>query len=187
MYLYKIGYGSYEESCFVSFTHEKRFTHDELTKIIGEATVKAIKKQKTQEHHTVHNFQDVFKDYKDNDVIHILQSDYGFVAIEYDEFWSCFGWPSIFVKKDWGSDRDENLDAITDAVLAAGFTREDDDHFARTERSAKKFKDWMHTVYCSDCEEKDTCAPFKEGGADHSDCSMNAILSKEYYEWDKTH
>lgn len=139
MYLYKIGYGSYEESCFVSFTHEKKFTHDELTKVIGEAVVKAIKKQKAREYHDIHNFQDVFDNYK--------------------------------------GDRDEDLDAITDAVLAAGFTREDDDHIMRTERRAKRFKNWMLTVYCSDCEEGRTCIHFKDGDVDNSPCATEAAMA----------
>lgn len=126
--LYKIGWYSYEESCYISFTHDEKYSHDELTKIIGEAAVKAIKEEKGEKHHYLHGFDDIFYAVAD-----ILGRDYGFAPLAYDEEWDIFGWASIFDKTDWGSNRDEVLDEITNTVLAAGFTRNDDDHIRRTE------------------------------------------------------
>lgn len=142
MYKYKIGYTSYEESHFVELEHEKQFTADELADIVADATVEVIKQLKAfpkEAYMHVHSFQDVCSgSYKDDGVNlgDCLIAKFGFKAITYEQVFSTFGWPSIFHKKDWKGDRSATLDRITDRVLAAGFTIDDDD-FLRGQKESR--------------------------------------------------
>jgi len=121
-YNYKIGYHSHEESDYVELQHEKKFSDNELTEMIAEATVEIIKKRTGN---YTHNFQDIFGD---SSLIQYLIEKFGFKLIEYELRWSAFGWASIFDKTNWKEDRGDHLDKITDAVNKAGFTRKDDDY-----------------------------------------------------------
>lgn len=125
-YNYKIGYNSHEESDYVELQHETKFSDNELTEMLAEATVETIKKMKQTGDRT-HNFQDIF--YFENDsLIQCLIEKFGFKLIDYELCWSVFGWASIFDKKDWKGDRHNHLDKITEAVNKAGFIRKDDDY-----------------------------------------------------------
>jgi len=144
MYNYKIGYGSYEESSYRELQHEKKFIDEEITEMIAEAVVDTIKKMKMDTRYYTHNFQDVFEGcYKKDcpDVCKYLIEKFGFKPIEYELFWSVFGWPSIFDKTDWEGGRDsqnDHLNKITEAVNKAGFTREDDSHLSMMNDYSKK-------------------------------------------------
>jgi hypothetical protein len=130
MYRYKIGYTSYEESSFVELEHEQKYTHQELSEIIANATVEVVKVLKKIPNSYTHSFQDVFEGlYSECNVISYLIANKGFKRIEYQDVWSVFGWASIFDKTDWGSEnRDWELDFIVEKILEAGFTKEDDRH-----------------------------------------------------------
>lgn len=128
-YNYKIGYHSYEESDYVELQHETKFSDNELTEMIAEATVETIKKTKISNNY-MHNFQDIFES-KDPSLIEYLIEKFGFKLIEYELSWRVFGWSSVFDKDEWGDDRGEHLDKITDAVNKAGFTRKDDNYLRR--------------------------------------------------------
>ncbi len=123
---YKIGYYSHEESDYVELQHEKKFSDDELTEMIADATVETIKKMKITGDET-HSFQDIFN-YGNDNLVQYLIEKFGFKTIEYELNWSVFGWASLFDKTDWKWDRDNSLDKITEAVNKAGFTRKDDDY-----------------------------------------------------------
>lgn len=123
-YNYKIGYYSHEESDYVELQHEKKFSDNELSDMIAEATVETIKKMKRAGNYT-HNFQDIFSE---DSLIQYLIEKFGFRRIEYELNWNIFGWASIFDKADWKEDRDDRLDKITEEVNKTGFSREDDDY-----------------------------------------------------------
>ena len=135
-YLYKIGYGSYEESEYTELAHDKKFSEAELQVMICDCAVKSVKmirRPDTEEGWDwVHNYQDI-----DSYVISYLMDDYGFEKVGYEAQWSCFGWPSIFTKDDW-SERGESINAITDAIIAAGFTIEDDSHLSEALREKRR-------------------------------------------------
>lgn len=126
-YNYKIGYYSHEESDYVELQHKTKFSDNELTEMIAEATVDTIKKMKMTDNHYIHTFQDVF-DSEDPSLIQYLIEKFGFKLIEYELSYRVFGWGSVFDKDEWGDDRGEHLDKITDTLNKAGFTRKDDDH-----------------------------------------------------------
>lgn len=136
-YHYKIGYYSHEESNYEELQHENKFSDDELTEMIAEATVETIKKAKMTDNHYIHNFQDVFDD-KDNSLIIYLIEKFGFKLIIYESTWNVFGWASIFDKDEWRDDRGEHLDKITDIVNRVGFTRKDDDYLGRHDEIDKQ-------------------------------------------------
>jgi len=122
-YNYKIGYYSDEGSDCIELQHEKKFSDSELTEMIAEATIDTIKKMKQTRYYT-HSFQDIFDDPR---FVQYLIEKFGFNLIEYESYWSVFGWASIFDKSDWKESRDDLLNKITEAVNKAGFSRKDDD------------------------------------------------------------
>lgn len=42
MFLYKFGYGSYEESCFYEVCHKKQFSEEEFNSIVIDAIIKVL-------------------------------------------------------------------------------------------------------------------------------------------------
>lgn len=124
MYKYKIGYGSYEDSEYFEVEHEKLFTDEEFTDMIGYAAVEAIKKCKIETGY-VHGLRGLVEY-----IPEYLISLYGFKEIKYDKFWNVMGWASVFVKGDWaGHDSAEErkrLDRIVEIVNEAGFSEVDD-------------------------------------------------------------
>lgn len=137
-YNYKIGYYSHEESNYVELQHEKKFSDEELTEMISEYTVYIIKIMKQNDDY-IHSFQDIFNS-GDQGIIQYLKEKYGFNDIEYELFWSVFGWASIFDKSDWKGDRDNHLEKIADVVNKAGYTRNDDDHLRWYDEVEKEWK-----------------------------------------------
>ncbi len=131
-YNYKIGYYSHEESDFVELQHDKKFSDDELTEMIAKTTVDIIKKMKKVNDQT-HNFQDIFNS-EDHSIIQCLIEKFGFKSVEYELYWSVFGWASVSDKTSWKGDRDNRLDKITDVVNKAGFTRKDDDYLREDDK-----------------------------------------------------
>lgn len=128
-YNYKIGYYSHEESDYVELQHEIKFSDNELTEMLAEATVDIITKMKKRIRY-IHNFQDAFES-EDPSLIRYLIEKFGFKLIDHELCWSAFGWASVFDKSDWKGDRDDHLDKITDIVNRTGFTRKDDDCLRR--------------------------------------------------------
>lgn len=118
MYTYKISYHTPEGGCETEFSHKKQFTEEELTGVIGAATVEAIKRirAKRGKNAYVHSFEGIYRD-----VMGVLE-ERGFVFIEreYVVDWTTFGWASVFKREGWETYRDEHNDAIADAVSGAG-------------------------------------------------------------------
>jgi len=134
-----------EESAYVELEHKKKFSEKELLDIVADAAVEVVKQMKAlplEKYVHLHNFQDIFSGNYCTDRINLascLVDKFGFKRIEYEQVFSVFGWPSIFHKGDWESDREKNLDYITDKVLAAGFSKKDDTHFQHQKESKKKY------------------------------------------------
>ena len=145
MYRYKIGYTSYEESSFVELEHELKYTEEQLADVVADATVEVIKQMKALPKEAmmrVHSFQDICSGSYTDDGISLadcLINKFGFKPIVYEQVFSVFGWPSIFHKTDWKGDRSVTLNKITDRVLAAGFTIDDDDYLRSQKESRAEF------------------------------------------------
>lgn len=124
MYKYKIGYSWEEGSGDIELEHEKLFTKDEITDMVGQAVVEVIKKYKMNDR-LVHAFEDTF-----HDISEYMESLFGFKKIEYDVYWCINGMTSIFKRDDWTDYFDEERSKILDGVIKkvneAGFSERDD-------------------------------------------------------------
>lgn len=135
MYKYKIGYYSEEDSHYFEVEHDLKFTEDQITMMVIQASkeiapkllaidAKEKNKRYTKEEMEVGmcspdvDFQDLFYHYE-NGILTIetwLIKNRGFKVVEYEASWSVFGWASVFDKEDWGSYRSEVMDQISDAL-----------------------------------------------------------------------
>lgn len=111
MFLYKFGYGSYEESCFYEVCHKKQFSEEEFNSIVIGAIIKVLQdfvdgKRKLYvgdegiSYDEIHEY--VFEELK----------KIGFEKIQYKSTWSVFGWPSLTNKGSWGKQRGDKLNEI---------------------------------------------------------------------------
>jgi hypothetical protein len=141
MHLYKVGYGSYEDSGDVTLSHEKLFSKEEFNKMAVEASVAVVRKAYAREdgsrwsaiddlsrsdserypNHELHSFSDIYWD-----VAKEMCEMFGFKEVKFAAGFFCFGWASIFDQADWDSDRDDELKAVTAALNAAGFDKSHD-------------------------------------------------------------
>lgn len=141
MHLYKVGYGSYEDSGDVTLSHEKLFSREEFNKMAVEASVAFVKKAYACEDgsrwsalddisrpdaekypkHELHTFSDIYCG-----VAEQMCEMFGFKEVKFAAGFFCFGWASIFDQTDWDSDRDDELKAVTAALNAAGFDKSHD-------------------------------------------------------------
>jgi hypothetical protein len=120
MYLYEVGYSSYEETPSTLLHHEKCYTKEEFSKLVILVSCQIVK-EKIDAGEQLNNFDSIYWD-----VTQKLISDYGFIkATPHAEFMP-FGWASIFSNKDWEKDRDEQLTALTNALNAIGYSAECD-------------------------------------------------------------
>lgn len=128
MYLYNIGYGTYEESEHVQLMHSERFSEQELHLKVVAAIIRVL--QKIVDGHkfkrTINgkeydsnplvtergvSFQEIFEP-----VIDELKLD-GFVKVTFETQWSTFGWPSLTDPSDWRTQRDE-VNEVADLIPA---------------------------------------------------------------------
>ena len=138
MYLYRVGYGTYEESEHVALSHEKSFTKEDFRKLVVETTVDVVKFviQKKEEEKDIENEDD--KEYTDyylhsfqdvlDDVIKKMIEEHGFSRVEYRAQFSVFGWASLFDKGDWETETkmDVGLNSIRQRLSEEGFSRKND-------------------------------------------------------------
>ncbi len=116
-YAYKVGYGSHEDSEYAELISEECFTSDQLRYLVHQAVIEVLEDIKAG---------------KDDDIFltdngpsyaelhwHVIQKlvvNHNFELLEYNSEWACFGWPSVTDARDWGSQRDEDLNELTSAI-----------------------------------------------------------------------
>lgn len=122
MFVYVVGYGTCEESEFEYLYHEEKFTKEEFEGMIHACALNAIRDMKEQDEY-IHSYQSIH-----DETIAYLKNDYEFKSVEPELEWIVFGWASIFKHGDWNTYRTEpdNLTALIDRVIAAGYTVKDD-------------------------------------------------------------
>lgn len=111
MYLYKFGYGSYEDSDFTEIFHIKQFSEQEFFNIIKNAIIRVLqgvidKKYNPYIHENGLSYESIHEF-----MLEELKSD-GFKKIQYQTEWSCFGWPSMVDKSSWSGQRGPELDRL---------------------------------------------------------------------------
>ncbi len=127
MYTYIVGYGTCEESEFSYLTHEEQFTKEEFEEMIHTCALKVIKQRKEADDY-LHSYQGIH-----DRLVQYLKVDFGFGDVEVEQSWSVFGWASLFKHGDWDMYRHEpdNLTALVDKILAAGYGVKDDSYLSR--------------------------------------------------------
>ena len=137
MYLYKLGYGSYEDSCYVELSHEKKFNKKQFELIIFECVDLAIqKKRKDKYQFLLHTFADVM-DY----VSDCMVSKFGFKCIEYEQDWYCWGWASIFPGiRGWKHEVGSETRRLRKYLKGKGYTKEDDGMYQMDKKSKEEYK-----------------------------------------------
>ena len=110
MYIYNIGYHSYEESDYIQNFHKKKINKKGLEDIIIKATVNVFKS------HEVKKDKGVTFQYILYDVVEELIKNFGFKEVEFTSQFNIFGWANILDEKDWEGDRDEQLKKLTKSI-----------------------------------------------------------------------
>jgi len=145
MFKYKIGYAGYDDSESFEFEHERPFSRDEITDMVGRAVVECIRELKRdEEKYYVHDFGHV------GDILrkHLVRM-YGFKPVEYKCVWEAQAEESLFVMPEAGENmhpNKENLLGVVRIVNAAGFGAEDDSYLCYMEELRKKNEE-------GDCDE----------------------------------
>lgn len=107
MHIYSIGYGTYEESEYEQFYHQKKYTKSQLSKLVHKAVTKVLEDMMKDKPSYVHEdgptFQDIF-----HKVCEKLES-MGFERVKFDAEWKCFGWSSLCIDNWKGQDDSENI------------------------------------------------------------------------------
>ena len=108
---YSIGYSSYEDSCYDILTHTKKFTEQDIEYFL----VEYINSRKNLPSKTL-VFSNTLSEIIPYHFISFLCRRKGFKRVKFTVDFSRFGWPDIFDKNDWKSERKE-LDPITDKLI----------------------------------------------------------------------
>lgn len=116
MFLYNIGYGSYEESEFTQMTFDKELSQEDLHKYVINAILTVLNNviNKKYNRFRISEFGVSYQDIHDY-VIEELEK-VGFQQVKFTAEWSCFGWPSLTDDKDWEGQRNETLDRISKEI-----------------------------------------------------------------------
>lgn len=110
MFIYNLGYHTYEESEYIQLYHNKKFNKKEFEKIVIKATITILKKYEIKSTEIV-TFQDILYD-----VVEELIKNFGFKKVKFSSEFNVFGWANILNEKDWEYNRDEQLNKLTKAV-----------------------------------------------------------------------
>lgn len=111
-YLYKVGYGSYEDSAYAELTHETCYSEEELHKLIVNAIIKVLESIMDNQCKVSLDEEGVsYEEIHDHVITELIVHD-GFKKVAYQAQWSCFGWPSIVSEDSWKGQRDETLNKI---------------------------------------------------------------------------
>jgi hypothetical protein len=109
-YLYRIGYGSMEESSFWEFSHSEKFSDDELAEVVENAIVDTIKGDRDR--HDGEDCNMTFQDVMENPSFIEQLEKRGFTRVEYTAKFSAFGWTRCDDPDDWGQHTDSDEKAM---------------------------------------------------------------------------
>ncbi len=110
MYIYNVGYDTYEESEHVQLYHKNKFSNREFKEKVKTAVVNILNKTKIKDKEKI-SFQSIF-----DEVIEELVKNFGFKEVKFDAEFGVFGWADILDKEDWKDVRGEELNELTDFV-----------------------------------------------------------------------
>lgn len=120
MNLYRMGYGTFEESDYAILSHDKSFSEEEFHGIVVKAITRVLEGVLSGTYSSEcgdRNYVSLSKRGVSYQAIHefvvkeLVEHD-GFEEVVYQAKWSVFGWPSLTSDKDWKSQRDEQIDKV---------------------------------------------------------------------------
>ena len=110
MYIYSMGYHTYEESDNIQLYHEKKFSKKKFEDIVTKATVNVLKEPEFKKDKHI-SFQDIIYDIAEE-----LIKNFGFKEVKFTADFNIFGWANILDEEDWKRDRDAQLKLLTKAI-----------------------------------------------------------------------
>jgi hypothetical protein len=110
-YYYLIGYSSYEDSREIPLSNTKKFTESDIEDFLVEY-INSRKNLPTKTFISRNTLAEIIP----NGFVSFLCRKKGFKKLEYTSQYFRFGWPDIFDKNDWESERD-GLNSITDRLV----------------------------------------------------------------------
>lgn len=116
MFLYKFGYGSYEDSMYSEIASEKEFSEDEFKEVVIKAIIRVMEGVATGKYRVyLHGEGPSYAAIHEYVLRELLEVD-GFQMVEYKSTWGCFGWPSLIEPTSWESQRGQDLNEVTNTI-----------------------------------------------------------------------
>lgn len=103
MHIYKIGYGSPEDSYYYEFQHEKKFTEVQLREIIAECITEVMPKVMPN------NFGSCDKKFSSillDERFEQTMLKHGFIPLKYEAIYYLSGWSSVLDDTDYFADEE---------------------------------------------------------------------------------
>jgi len=115
MYLYKVGFYSYEENSYAILSHENKFESldDFMLEAVTHVLEKIAKNVGGRIYIGPHGPE---YEYIHKEVIEYLINNFGFKEVDYQATWSVFGWASLTDNSSWEYDRDDQLQELTERL-----------------------------------------------------------------------
>ena len=134
MYVYKIGYGGFEESGSIELCHEDKFTKEQMTDMIAEAVIYKIRNK--DEYDYFYGYDHFINEF----VAMYLIKEKGFSTVEYELVWEGCCNASMFYEAEHSSYRlpDEHHELIR-LLNDAGIDKSYDD-FLRLDKEYEEEK-----------------------------------------------
>jgi len=106
-YVYNVGYGTCEESDFVQWIHAEQFSEDELSVIVEDCLIAALKKLAHPKSEYLHQRSPSFQDLMESTQFHAAMRKHGFARLRFVAAFSVFGWAEALDKGSWASHTDD--------------------------------------------------------------------------------
>jgi hypothetical protein len=115
MFIYNVGYGSYEESEYTQLMFYRELTPDQLHKYVSDAIIRVLTNITNNKYEDLYMYDGISCQEIHEHVIEELKT-VGFQEITFTAKWSCFGWPSLTNNEYWSGQRDEVLDKLFNEI-----------------------------------------------------------------------
>lgn len=149
IYLYKISYGSFEDSSTICLTHTAKYSKNDLNKMIAEIALNYLKNEdklfdeedKLYFDAELNTFSTLFlcndceKTYDKPYIAHKLITEYGFKMLEFETEWHCEGWASLINLESWKNSRTAENNYVTTYLNNNGFKPKKDKKHVRNRKN----------------------------------------------------
>jgi len=102
-HIYNVGYGTCEESEYIQWIHESKFTDKQLGDIVEEVIVAVLAKKADPKSQYKHVRSPTFQHIMDDAEFEKEMYTRGFRKLEFEARFDVFGWSSALDQEDWKS------------------------------------------------------------------------------------